>query len=951
MDSVLICNVLGSTEVEADGAGVGLGGPTPRRLFTALVAARGGPVPDDRLAEAVWGGRPPKEVSATLQVHVSRLRQALGERHRGALVRTGSGYALRLSEDATDVARFVRDVGQGRRLLAEDRAEQAATILSRALASWRGEPFTDLAAADVAASDPARAARITLAELREVAIDERCAAWLAMGESDRTVAELGAGVNQDPYREGRWALLIVGLYRCGRPGDALAALRRVRALLADELGVDPGPELQDLERRVLIQDPHLLAGSSAPGVGGAARRAPDGASFLGREHEMATLRSAVAGQRLVTLVGPAGVGKTRLVMEHLHATDLGATAREDGPWLVRLADVSRPEFLAGALARALGLTEVSGDPRAAAATALATRSGLLVLDNCEHLVEPVADLVVDLLVSCPGLRILATSREPLGVDGETVLPVEPLAARLADGEDGPAVALLLDRVRAIRPGWAPSAEECASAAQISESLDGLPLALELAAARARTLSLAEIAGHLDDRFALLGTVPRGPVTAHATLHAAIEWSVAQLPDLDRSLLYRLWPFESGFSLEAADAVRPTDTSMIESLSTLVARSVVIADTTMTPTRYRLLETVRAYCRDHDPDPAATREAHARWCRDLVERYVDELTSPRGGHVVRMLGRELPNLRAAITFDLEHRPEAALRTVGRIDRFWINGGYHEDGRRLLDAALLAAPHAPTLDRGRAVLARASLSALTEDVEEARRRFAEAFTLATVSDDRDHRMLLGWVLFRAALGLIIVQSAEPAAAAAEQAVAVGEELGDDWLIASGRTMLGATQVLRGHPVDGQATLAAAAELAERHGMLWTAGCARLFLGWAIMRRAPGSTDPTHLGVEALAALRRALDWFQRLDDVTFGLTVLDTGATALAVAGHPARAARLRAAVRHHAARRGVAEAYLRRLGAMMRELPVTETLDAAEAEAAGRRLSWARMGELLTITPD
>jgi predicted ATPase/DNA-binding SARP family transcriptional activator len=950
---VLICNVLGSTEVEADGTRLELGGPSPRRLFTALIAATGQPVSNDRLAEAVWGARTPGQTTSTLQVYVSRLRQALGEQHRELLHRTASGYALRLAPDATDAARFTRDVEEGRQLLAEDRAEPAAARLTGALALWRGEPFADLLT-----SDAAQAARVQLHELREVAIDERCAAWLRMGDAARTVSELGAAVTASPYRERRWALLIVGLYRCGRQGDALASLRRVRALLADELGIDPGTELQELERRVLGQDPHLLlAGRAAPHGqrGGAGQRPGSGettrpggrlwSSFLGRDEEMGTLKEVLDGHRLVTLVGPAGVGKTRLVMEYL-----STQAADDGPWLARLADVSEPEVLARALSHTVGLADVGGDPRAMLIRALAVRPGLLVLDNCEHLVDAVAHLALDLLNSCPALRILATSREPLGADGETVVSLEPLALVGEAGTDGPAVALLIDRVRAVRPGWTPTAEELTFARQISAALDCLPLALELAAARARVLSLAEIAENLDDRFALLGTVPRGSLTAHATLHAAIEWSVAQLPDLDRTLLFRLWPFEGGFSLDAAEAVRPTDMSMIESVSTLVTRSVVIADTSMTPTRYRLLETLRAYCREHDPDPGGTREAHARWGRELVGRYVDELTSPRGGHVVRMLSRELPNLRAGITYDLTHHPEAALRTVAQIDRFWINGGYHEDGRQLLDAALRAAPHASTLDRGRATLARASLSALSEDIDETRRRFTDALALATASEDREHRVLLGWVLFRAALGLIIYQAAEPAREAAERALALGEEIGDDWLIASGQTMLGAALVLQGRPAEGATMLTAAGELATHHGRLWTAGCAHLFLGWAIMRSAPDATDPLARGAGALTALRQALTWFQQLEDVTFALTALDTGATALAVAGRVGDAARLRAAVHHHAARLGMPAEYLRRLRAMMGDLPIVEAFEpAGEAatEAAGGQLTWSQMGALLS----
>jgi predicted ATPase len=265
-----------------------------------------------------------------------------------------------------------------------------------------------------------------------------------------------------------------------------------------------------------------------------------------------------------------------------------------------------------AIADAVG--PVGDDPAATvtAATvtkALAGRRGVLVLDNCEHLVDLVAETVIELLESCPELRVLTTSREPLGVDGETVVAVQPLPLLAHDGADGPAVALLLDRVRAVRPGWEPSTPELLAARQVCATLDGLPLALELAAARARVLGLAEIAERLDDRFAVLGPVPKGSLSPHASLRAALGWSVAQLPEPDRALLLRLWPFEDGFTLAAAEAVRPTGAPVIDSLSSLVTRSVVIADTTSCPTRYHLLETWRAYCRENDPTPEETMRVH------------------------------------------------------------------------------------------------------------------------------------------------------------------------------------------------------------------------------------------------------------------------------------------------------------------------------------------------------
>ncbi|HEX4247756.1 MAG TPA: BTAD domain-containing putative transcriptional regulator [Pseudonocardia sp.] len=614
--SVLECRVLGPTEVEVEGTGVDLGGPLPRRLVTALVAVGGQPVSDERLVEAVWGLAGPRRGPAALHVYVSRLRRALGSGAREALERTGSGYRLRLAPEATDTERFSVGLDEGRRLLAQGRADAAVRVLTDALGLWRGEAFEDLPASEFIES-----ARSQLAELREVAVEERLAARLAAGDAPGAVSELDPAVVASPYRERRWALLILGLYRSGRQGEALAALRRVRTLLTEVQGIGPGPELRELEQRVLSQDPSLqVAEPARPGPPNAAGSQPDGwgrrlSSFLGRDAELATVAAALASRRLVTIAGPAGVGKTRLAVEYL-----GSQTRGDGPWLAKLADVppARPgerDGIGRAIADAVGLVEAGEDPAATVTESLADRRGVLVLDNCEHLVDLAGETVIELLEACPDLRVLATSREPLGVDGETVVAVAPLAVLADDGSDGPAVALLLDRVRTVRPGWEPSDRELAAARRVCAALDGLPLALELAAARARVLGLAEIAERLRDRFAVLGPVPKGSLSPHATLRAALGWTVARLPEPDRALLLRLWPFEAGFSLAAAEAVRPTEAPVIESLSSLVNRSVVMADTAACPTRYHLLETWRAYCRESDPDPVETVRVYERWSRD------------------------------------------------------------------------------------------------------------------------------------------------------------------------------------------------------------------------------------------------------------------------------------------------------------------------------------------------
>jgi predicted ATPase/DNA-binding SARP family transcriptional activator len=924
--------VLGPVEVEAGGTRIDVGGPLPRRLLTALVAAEGRAVPDDQLAEAVWGEEAPPRAVAALQVYISRLRRALGPDGQGLVARSGAGYRIVLGADGTDAARFANAVDEGTRLLTESVATRAFQVLTDALALWRGEAYADLLE-----SPALEAARGRLDELREVAIEERLAAQLAMGEASRAVAELEAAVRAAPYRERRWALLTLGLYRCGRQGDALAALRRVRGLLADELGADPGAELQELEGRVLAQDPRLHLPAQGALTTGVGRRL---SSFIGRDDEVRTVARLLAEQRLVTVVGPAGVGKTRLAVEYVAGTE--------SSWLVRLSDVRQPEVLAHAVADAAGLAEIAADPRVALIRALGPRRGLLVLDNCEHLADAVAELAIDMLESCPHLRILATSRVPLDVDGETIMSLEPLPLKADDGSDGAGVLLLLDRVRAIRPGWVPSAEARDQARQVCAALDGLPLALELAAARARVLGLGEIAERLDDRFAVLGSVPRGSLTPHTTLQAAIAWSVELLSDADRALLLRLWPFEGGFSLEAAEAVQQNtaDASLLESLSSLVARSMIMADTTMTPTRYRLLETIRAYCRESDPDAVATQEAHARWIRDFVSRWAVKSVSEPSGWPNRVLTRELPNLRAGIAYDLAHQPDLALNTVARLDWFWARGGHITEGRRLVEAALLAAPDAPTLDRARACVALTSLAYYAGDLAEARRFGDETYAVLGEPVDDAHRALYGRALYYTALGGLLTGNVAAAHDAAEQSIAVGRRLGQDWIVVGGQMALGGSYVLGGQSAEGEKTLADAAKLAQECGYLWAAGWSELGIAQSMVRRVAASAGSIEA---ALGALRRALGWFQEDEDMSYTLAVLRAAAVALMLTDRPSDGARLRAAVSHHAERLGLWPDSIVGVGLGPVEEALDPSLDGDErvaAEREGMRLSWAGMLEML-----
>jgi predicted ATPase/DNA-binding SARP family transcriptional activator len=868
--------VLGSIQVLDGDRPVELGGPLPRRLLTALVAAEGRPVPDDRLSESVWEGRPPASSQTAMQVYVSRLRRALGDTGRDALRHTATGYRLLTTPGATDIERFTEQISAARLLAASSQSDKALPALDAAMRLWRGDPFADLP------TDPGiAAARAHLRELRDSAEEDRVTARLAMGQDAAAVAELEALVRAAPYRERRWALLVLSLYRCDRQAEALAAVRRVRSLLADQLGIDPGPELQRLEQQVLRQDPGLLLPGRVSPSHDLAYHQPIPrplSSFLGRDSDLALLAGLVGASRLVTVTGTAGVGKTRLAIEHAAARTDG-----DGPWLVRLADVTDPAVLSSAVAAATGVTETAAAIPDSLAKALHHRRGLLLLDNCEHLIDHVVPLVLGILDRAPGLRVLATSRVPLGVDGERLLPLDPLPIAQA-------VALLADRIRTVRPTWEPQERELDAVRHVATALDGIPLALELAAARAPVLGLHELAARLGDRLAVLGKTPAGSLTPHATLEAAIGWSVDLLPDTDRSMLLRLWPFEGGFPLEAV--LLSAETGM-ETLSSLVSRSMVVADTTAAPGRYRLLEIIRAYCRTHDPAPGASSAAHAAFIHRQAAHAAQELRGERSPDATRTLTRELPNIRAAIAHDLTADPEAALRTAGQLMWFWVRGGLLAEGRRLLERGLDAAPHAPARDIARARAAHAGLEYMAGDGGHARETIA-AVVRALPATGREDQALYAEARCYQAMLQVPDGDPETALAAAADAYRIGAELGLDWLAAQAELTRGTVLLMLGRTIDGREALHAAIRGALACGVDWTAAVSELMLAQSML----ASGDP------ALPTLRSALRRFRREGDTSNILMVLHHGAQALAADGQTERAEQLRAAVHQHSTQRGL-----------------------------------------------
>jgi predicted ATPase/DNA-binding SARP family transcriptional activator len=687
----------GEFEVLQADAPMPVRGTKQRALLALLALHRGKPVAADRLIDALWeDGRSANPANA-LQAQIGQLRRTLGAE---AIITSEAGYALSVQPDGMDAVRFEQLVAEGRQLLETGDVELASTTLAEALRLRRGEPLAEFAYAGFADAE-----RAHLDELTLVAFEARTGADLALGRHGEVIGELEAYCREHPHRERLWELLILALYRDGRQAEALRACTAVRDRLVDELGIDPGVALQELEARVLDQDPTLaLAGPDqrqpaptqdpAPTAVGNLRERLS--SFIGRRSELEQLGETVRSRRLVTLVGPGGVGKTRFAVEV--AASLG-DEYPDGAWLVELAGVTEPEGVAPAVAGALGAAASAlGSPHSTGSTVelilhhLTGRSLVVVLDNCEHVIDQAAALADTLVGAVPGLRLLATSREPLGVPGEVLVPVAGLTVEAA-------VELFGDRARAVQPGFSTDGAAEQLAADICQRLDGLPLAIELAAARLRALPLATLAERLDDRFRLLTGGARTTVPRQQTLRAVVDWSYELLFEDERRLFARLSVFAGGCDLEAAESVCADDLvprhEILDILSRLVDKSLVTVDVGPTTARYSQLQTLWQYAREHLVDSGEAdefHERHARWYLDFAEEARPGLRGHDGIEWRARLETELDNLRAALDWFIGRGDApSALAVVGRVAYLWfLRADFHEGYRWSRDALAVDDP---------------------------------------------------------------------------------------------------------------------------------------------------------------------------------------------------------------------------------------------------------------------
>jgi predicted ATPase/DNA-binding SARP family transcriptional activator len=725
MTHSLEIRLLGPFEVVAGGRLAEVSGSKRHGLLALLALRRGRVVGVDELIDALWGEQLPAAPRNALQHHVARLRGALGQ---DTIVASNDGYAL--TDASVDAPRFEELLAEARVALREGDPGDAAESIALALGLWRGPALQGLTDTTWFSGEARR-----LEALRVDALEEQFEAALALGEHREIVSALHAAVEENPFRERLWGQLMLALYRSGRQADALDAFQDARRALSEALGLDPGPDLQRLQAAILAHDPAIAPVHVVPRRRG---NLPAPATpFVDREEEVAQVVALLEELRLVTLTGPPGVGKSRLALEAVRS--LGNDIC-DGIWLVDLGRATAAGDVADLVARAVGAR--GADALARVIARFCNADALLALDGCDRVVEEAARIASAILTECPGVRVVATSREVLHVPGEVQVRVEPLAVpdqASREGGDAPAVQLFLARARAARPGFELTSEAAPLAAEITRRLDGLPLAIELVAARVGVLGLAELLPIVERRLAVLHELPESDPSRTA-LQELVEWSYDLLHVDEKALLHQLAVHRGGASLPSLLTVagshgldKPTVTYL---LGALVDKSIVSVSFPDDEARYDLLDTVRDYVLerlDESGGLAPTRKAHAEYFATLADAARTGLRTPEWPTWMKRLEHEHDNLWAALTYARD-APDPLVGARLGVGLGWYFGTAERvsEGRAFIEAALASADEVPLPLRLELLAYLCYLATEDDDLEAAVEAGERGLSLAATSD---------------------------------------------------------------------------------------------------------------------------------------------------------------------------------------------------------------------------
>jgi predicted ATPase/DNA-binding SARP family transcriptional activator len=851
MPELLEIRLLGPFEVLANGSPADVGGSKRRALLAMLALRSGRVVGVEMLIDGLWGSQLPAAPRNALHHHVARLRAALGD----SIVGSPDGYALHGAH--VDALRFEELLADTRDALRDDDVRSAAEAVASGLALWRGPALQGLPETHWFSAESRR-----LETLHVDALEEQFEVALALGEHQELAPTIRSALADNAYRERLWGQLMLALYRSGRQADALAAYQDARRVLADELGLEPGPDLRRLQEAILAHD-HAIAAIPVDRT----RRGNLPAattSFVGRDEDVRQLAARLREHRLVTLTGPPGVGKSRLAVETARSLE---DECPEGIWVVEFA---RAESSADAVRLLADVIDVRGsDPLARVAARLRDTQCLLVLDACEHVLEESARIVSTILAECAGARVMATSREALHVAGEVRVPVAPLGDAAVD--------LFLDRARVARPGFDADDEAAALAAEIARRVDGLPLAIEIAAARANVLGLAELVSMLERRESLLQDSPASDPSRIALLEL-VEWSYDLLHGDEKTLLQQLAVHRGGASLGSLVAVAAAhglnEATVAYLIAALVDKSIVFPSFSEGVARYDVLDTVREYVLGRLADGgalAAARAAHADYFAGLADEARGELRGPNWLRWQRRLKVENDNFWAALGYAHEVADARVAARLGTLGWYFALVERVSEGRRFLDVALSTDDDAAPIElRIEQLAVLCYLSTEEFDVQGALAAAERALTLAATVDAPREKGLAQLAL---ALGLAQSGQVERADALMRDALAMLETAGDHWASAAA----GITRATGAAAAGDVATVSEMASAVHRHADAIDYDVFRLssllLEAWVAEQRQEPAV--------AVEAYHRALDLAARIgfgDHAAFALAGLGSNARA-------------------------------------------------------------------------